>query len=78
MKIEIYGEPGESEKKVRLILRYNGYGGVKLVAVDANGIREHCANLLVLSEEGLYLNESINRDIGLPLDSIGRLKQDRH
>lgn len=75
MKLEIYEESKEKEP-VRLKLQKSSAGeAIFLVAVDKDGDRLDHGNLLTILNDGhLYLNGSINPEIGLKLDHEGRLR----
>lgn len=70
MKIEIYNEKEEEEKKVFLELCEIDTDEVSLNVVDSKGIQ---ATLLSITEEGIILRTGINPAIGLKLDSLHRL-----
>lgn len=70
VKLELYEPEKEAEKVVR-ILPINFREG----SVIVRGVREpHNKNLLELRPNGVYLCKNLDEELGLPLDSAGRLK----
>lgn len=74
MEIKIYEEKKKKEPVLRLALKEVPYRGVVLLAVDENGNSINSNYILQITEKGLYLNPNVNEDLGIPLDSHGKIK----
>ena len=70
MKLKVYKKEKEKEKVVYFKLEEDD-DLVVLVAVDEQGNRINCGQILSISTEGLHLHRNVNKDIGLPLVKNG-------
>ena len=73
VRIKVYGE-GDDERVVRLKLLQTG-NGVTLIAVDVTGNRVRKGNILRIDDDGVHLCNDVGREIGLPLDRDGVMRQ---
>ena len=73
MLVRPFDEKEEREKEVRL--RVVREGAVYLAAVDERGVRLEGGLLVEISSSGLRLVGNVDKNIGLPLDGNGRVKQ---
>lgn len=73
MTIRPFDENEEREKEVRL--RVVRESAVYLAAVDERGVRLEGGLLVEISSSGLRLVGNVDKNIGLPLDGNGRVKQ---
>ena len=73
MKIEIFGDPEEEEKVLRLRLkRHVSNGSISLVAVDKTGEIVPRGSLLEFTAGDVYFFPGINEKLGLSLTSEGK------
>ena len=70
MKLKVYKEEKDGEKIVRFKL-CDEDNKINLIAVDEQGNRINCGQILSISTEGLHLHRNVNKDIGLPLVKNG-------
>lgn len=74
MKLEVWAGPNAKEEEpTRVRLMPNNSGKVDLCVVDANGGLVPYGTIAVLSGKGLMKCSSLSRDLGFPLDSMGRI-----
>lgn len=73
MKLEVFTEQKESEKKIRLVLKEFG-AGVAVEAVDETG-KTVCNGMLVyFSNDGnMFRSKDVNPTLGFQLDTNGRI-----
>ena len=71
MKVRMFSK--KTEGVIFLKLEESG-DGVDLVVVDSTGECLSCGLILSLSCSGISRRLGVNRDLGLPLDSGGRVK----
>ena len=81
MRVEIWQKPEpkpEPEKVLRLALRVDRWADVvRLVTVDENGNRLPDGDIAAISNTGRFRRcRSVNRNIGLDLDDLGRIVED--
>ena len=75
MNIEIFDNTKTVERTLRLALQKGYADGVTLIAVDTEGKRVSAGSLVTIRPDGtLHLCGSINRGLGLDLDSGGYIK----
>ncbi|QDB70988.1 hypothetical protein bb8_p13 [Bordetella phage vB_BbrP_BB8] len=75
MKVQIFNGPEKEEKVVRLALKDHYRDGVALVAVDERGEEVLQGYILIVKKDGtVTLCSGLNREIGLQVESNGRVK----
>ena len=73
MEVKVYKKTEQLEQPIFFDLQQQS-NRIDLVVVDSNGQRAVGGTILSIDTEGLYLNRSINRDFGLPLNKKGIIK----
>ena len=74
-ELAIFGAD-EPDDLVRLRLVPAGStGGIRLVAVDKDGVLVHRGNLLKITSNGVYFNSGVNQELGFKLYGDGRLRE---
>ena len=72
MKFEVYKKKQEQEKIVYFELRSENRL-ISLIAVDGNGNRIECGDILSISKKGIHLSTCVNAKLGLPLGKEGKI-----
>lgn len=67
MKLKVYSKKEKKEKPVYFELSENN-NTIILSIVDKHGHQISGGEILSINQRGLFLNNAINGDIGLPLD----------
>ena len=72
MKLEIYKEKGDTQKTIRLALRYDEDNDIAIVAVDENGEELPNGTIAAVCHDGtLFLPMNVDPDLDLDLDDDG-------
>jgi hypothetical protein len=74
MKLEVWtGPEPKEEEPTRVRLMPTGSGGIDLCAVDAKGELIPYGTIASLNGKGLIRCSCLSRDVGFPLDKLGRI-----
>lgn len=78
MKLKVYqSKTVESEPVVRLALREDDDGDITLMAVDEQGKRKYCGDLLTIASDGFIKRHiAVDPDLGFQLDNNERVLLD--
>ena len=70
MRLEIYNEPVEDEKVVRIrLVQGDAIGELVLVACDSNGTRLSQGEIASISQRGIHRRSAFGKDIGFKMDN---------
>ena len=74
MKFRIYSDKVPEKEIYFELHETKGKDGIYLVSTDKSGSRSQTNPLLKIDSDGITLSTFIDKNVGIPLDEMGRIK----